>query len=184
MENKRRAAFKQAFLIVILMALIGLVANKVNPRGARFSFHRPVDVADADSFFVQPSSNNARTVGGVAKAPEAIHTISTAQLVRLLQKGQAVLVDARLEVEFQTGHIPTAISLPFEMFLERREIVTQLPKDKWLVCYCDGPPCDKSQLLAQELKDAGFNYVAVYDEGLDVWRRSQGIEQGEGVGHE
>lgn len=183
-RNKRRIAVKQAFLIVTAMTLTGLAANWINHRGARLVLRRPVAIADADSFFTALSSRGSKPIGGVMHSPEAIRIINTSQLVRLLGQGGAVVLDARLEQEYQTGHIPSAQSLPFEEFFERREILSKLPRDKWLVCYCEGPSCDKSHLLAQELQTAGFSHVAVYEEGFSAWQLNQEIASAEGTNHE
>jgi len=58
-------------------------------------------------------------------------------------------------------------------------MLQHLPKDVWLVCYCDGPPCDLGERLAYELQGWGFTRVAVYQGGMADWRKRGGpVEKG------
>ena len=54
-----------------------------------------------------------------------------------------------------------------------------LPKDNWLICYCDGPQCDLSELLAYQLMELGFEKVAIYHEGIEGWiKANKAVEKG------
>ena len=55
------------------------------------------------------------------------------------EKGNFTLVDARPKGAFLGGHIPTAISLPFDSFEESCSTVLPQDKDRMLVFYCGGP---------------------------------------------
>jgi len=55
------------------------------------------------------------------------------------EKGQYTLIDARPTGAFLGGHIPTAISLPFDSFEENCSVVLPQDKDRLLVFYCGGP---------------------------------------------
>ena len=54
-------------------------------------------------------------------------------------KGNYTLVDARPKGAFLTGHIPSAISLPFDSFEESCSTVLPNDKDRLIVFYCGGP---------------------------------------------
>jgi len=54
-------------------------------------------------------------------------------------KGNYTLVDARPKGAFLGGHIPSAISLPFDSFEESCSTVLPEDKDRMLVFYCGGP---------------------------------------------
>ena len=54
-------------------------------------------------------------------------------------KGKYTLVDARPAGAYLTGHIPTAISLPFGNFEESCTTILPQDKDRLLVFYCGGP---------------------------------------------
>jgi hypothetical protein len=55
------------------------------------------------------------------------------------EKGRYTLVDARPTGAYLGGHIPTAISLPFDSFEDNCTTVLPPDKDRLLVFYCGGP---------------------------------------------
>jgi hypothetical protein len=69
--------------------------------------------------------------------------ITNDEVVKLVsmgpEKGQYTLIDARPSGAFLSGHIPTAISLPFDNFEESCSVVLPEDKDRLLVFYCGGP---------------------------------------------
>jgi len=76
------------------------------------------------------------------KVPEK-QKISNDEVVKLVamgpEKGKYTLIDARPAGAFLGGHIPTAISLPFDSFEESCSTVLPEDKDRLLVFYCGGP---------------------------------------------
>lgn len=178
-----RTAIVQACSLMLLSVIIGLTANRMNPRGVAVTKMRPVAMAADDSVFVHELSavRFGREGGRPTLTGEAATTkiIDTRQLLGLLQKRMAVTIDARSEEEFRSGHIAEAVNLPYERYFEFQPLLETLPRDRWIVTYCDGPPCDLSHLLAQELFSAGFTLVAIYEEGLDAWGKINPIVKGE-----
>ena len=69
--------------------------------------------------------------------------ISNDEVVKLVamgpEKGEYTLVDARPTGAYLSGHIPTAISLPFDSFEENCSVTLPQDKDRLLVFYCGGP---------------------------------------------
>jgi hypothetical protein len=69
--------------------------------------------------------------------------ITNDEVVKLVsmgpEKGQYTLIDARPSGAFLSGHIPTAISLPFDNFEESCSVVLPEDKNRLLVFYCGGP---------------------------------------------
>jgi hypothetical protein len=76
------------------------------------------------------------------KVPED-QKITNDEVVKLIamgpKKGKFTMVDARPKGAFLGGHIPTAISLPFDSFEESCSTVLPGDKDRMLVFYCGGP---------------------------------------------
>jgi len=76
------------------------------------------------------------------KVPEH-QKITNAEVVELVamgpDKGHYTLVDARPGGAYLSGHIPTAISLPYGSFQENCTTVLPQDKDGLLVFYCGGP---------------------------------------------
>ncbi len=75
-----------------------------------------------------------------------------------IEVGQAVLIDTRPPEEYNSGHLPGAISVPADE-LEKR--IDDLPQDKRLVAYCRGPYCTMAAEAVRRLSDAGYEAVTV-----------------------
>lgn len=76
----------------------------------------------------------------LAKLPEGVTEIRTAELQTLLDKGADLLViDARPESRYAQSHLPGAVSISVEKLA--KEMGAALPKDKekLLIFYCGGP---------------------------------------------
>jgi hypothetical protein len=76
------------------------------------------------------------------KVPEA-QKITNDEVAKLVamgpSQGKYTLIDARPAGAFLGGHIPTAISLPFDSFEENCTTILPQDKDRLLVFYCGGP---------------------------------------------
>ena len=99
-------------------------------------------------------------------------TISITEAARLFQQNKAVFLDARPEEFYDKGHIQGALSLPWQMVDEKcMEIMDKIPPDCTIITYCDGPACDLSHLLAEFMKDMGFENVRVLVNGWTLWKQ-------------
>ncbi|MFP4349845.1 MAG: rhodanese-like domain-containing protein [Thermodesulfobacteriota bacterium] len=91
----------------------------------------------------------------------------------LFERDEILFVDARPENQYQEGHLPDALIIPWQevdrYFMEAAE---QLEEGKTIVTYCDGESCDLSHELALFLKDMGFADVRVLVNGWTVWKRA------------
>ncbi|HEX7154507.1 MAG TPA: rhodanese-like domain-containing protein [Thermoanaerobaculia bacterium] len=66
--------------------------------------------------------------------PEAaVRRISAQDLKTKMDAGNVVIVDVRSAEQFQTGHIPGAMNMPFASV---EGMMTALPKGKEIVTYC------------------------------------------------
>jgi rhodanese-related sulfurtransferase len=81
-----------------------------------------------------------------------------------------LFLDARPALDYRFGHIPGAINVPYS---EPQASVDELPRDRWLVTYCECPHAESEQ-LAVWLLDHGFEKVRVINEGLQGWRDAGG----------
>ena len=90
------------------------------------------------------------------------------ELLARAHAGEVVVLDVRPEEEYESGHIPGAISLPLE-HLEAR--LDELDPDLEVVAYCRGPLC----LLAPEavaLLRARGHHARCLEDGLPEWRQA------------
>jgi rhodanese-related sulfurtransferase len=88
------------------------------------------------------------------------------ELLRRARSGQAVVLDVRPRQEYDSGHIPGALSVPLEE-LEQR--LAELPADVDVVAYCRGAYCvlayDAVRLLTRHGRSARR-----LPEGMLEWR--------------
>ena len=177
-----RKAVIEALTILVLAVVLGTVSNWIHPRSVVWSAQRPVQPAAQDSLFSVdlPALAVAPAVTTPAGQPKIIGRDA---LVRLLNSHKAQLIDARPLAEYQAGHLPHALALPLEELQRFEQILHNLPRDRWLITYCEGPPCDLSHQLAQVLTQNGYTAVAIYDGGANDWLAGSGVLE-LGGGHE
>ena len=98
------------------------------------------------------------------------------QVKAAMDAGQSfVLVDARPTADYLTSHITGAVSVPF---YDVEAAAEELPSDVWVVTYCGCPHAVSGQ-ARDALAEAGFERVAVLDEGF-YWWEDQGYPISEG----
>lgn len=102
------------------------------------------------------------------KTPE----VSTEQLRRILVEGSAIVLDTRTRAEFDAGHIPGARNLDAPAAEQVAAVVRLVGGDKSapLVLYCNGPFCQASRRLAEQLAAESFTNVRRYQLGIPIWR--------------
>jgi cytochrome c oxidase cbb3-type subunit III len=84
-------------------------------------------------------------------------------------KKSFIIVDARPGSDYLRSHIQGAISIPF---YDMPSAVGLLPKNLWIITYC-GCPHAISGKAADTLKGAGYDKVAVLDEGFFFWQEKE-----------
>jgi rhodanese-related sulfurtransferase len=95
-----------------------------------------------------------------------LQSITTAELLQLLEAGNVVILDVRPEVEYQSGHIPEARSIPIDE-LETR--LDELPRDQEIIAYCRGPYCVFADEAVTLLQKQGYRARRLID-GLPDWQ--------------
>jgi rhodanese-related sulfurtransferase len=88
-----------------------------------------------------------------AEGAHLLQYLEPAKLKKLVDNPQEAiwLIDVRSAVDYQRGHIPIARSFPSNTILSR---LTELPKDKYLIIYCETG--GRAQLVLQSLADKGY----------------------------
>ena len=91
------------------------------------------------------------------KTPE----VSTEELRRILADGSAIVLDSRKRAEYVASHIPGARNAAPRPGAPRSEFAAEVErlvggdKTKALVLYCNGPFCQASKRLSEQLLAAG-----------------------------
>lgn len=150
-------------LILAVSMVLGFVNNSTNPNKIRVQFERPETETVADSLLVQSSQKE-------------VVVVNKQQVAELVEKG-GLLLDVRLPEEFADNHIEGAANIPYELLGEYIDKVDALDKERWIITYCDGPPCEKSVLMADEFKIMGFLRIAVYYDGLEDWLKDEAADE-------
>jgi rhodanese-related sulfurtransferase/biotin operon repressor len=88
------------------------------------------------------------------------------ELLKLVKKGEAMIIDVRPESEFAAGHIPGAINVPIEALPKR---LRSLPKDQEIVAYCRGPYCMFALDAVETLRKKGYRARRL-EEGFPEWK--------------
>jgi rhodanese-related sulfurtransferase/biotin operon repressor len=87
---------------------------------------------------------------------------------RLRSKDAPIVLDVRPTEEFESGHIPGAISVPVT---ELRRRLKELPKRREIVAYCRGAYCAFAPEAVRYLKRKGYK-ARLLEEGMPDWASS------------
>lgn len=118
---------------------------------------------------IESESPYLRENSATAQLPEVL---TLEQVREIVEKRQALILDARPEIFYRMGHIPTAVSLPREDF-ERAyfQLRGKLEPNKRqpIAIYCSGASCEDSHLVKKALLRLGYSNVAVFRGGWSEW---------------
>jgi rhodanese-related sulfurtransferase len=141
-----------------------------------------LNVRDASNAAEPPSDAPVEASPQIVEDPSDGKGMTTAEL-HVAWQGQLVhLVDARLTRQFEEGHIPGALSIPFEeMASGYPAALDTLPIEGPTVVYCDGGDCDASRNVASLLMELGYQNVSIFERGMEAWTRAGfPVESGRG----
>ena len=192
MTDRGQHSLRGILVLLIAGILLGLSYNAIGLRSRRpwglewigrdklgeFAGMEPVTASgngDADSSSLYRGSDDPFAIAATASLPEipALGRPVPIELPALRQyfdADAALIIDARDRVEYEEGHIPGAINLPFDEVITDPVALTNLDSGgRPIVTYCGGGTCEVSLSLAGELFYAGHERVAVYMGGYPEW---------------
>ncbi len=148
---------KDATILLLVAVVLAFAANSISPNGISSggtwydNRHRiELDI---------PPSYDPKT-----------DSLLTMQEAFMLWKNQAVFIDTREQFEYNEGHIPNALNLPFEEWdCCWEEVSAELTPDTIIVCYCGGLDCELSLFAARELKAIGYPNTYIFFGGYQKW---------------
>jgi rhodanese-related sulfurtransferase len=143
---------------------------------------RALGFAAALTVLLTSSTAPAQTIlqATIGEQNQKTAEVSTAEVRRILADGSAILLDTRKRAEYVAGHIAGAKnvappqSAPASEYVAAVEKLVGGDKGKALVLYCNGPNCQASKQLSEQLVGAGFTNVRRYQLGLPMWRTLSG----------
>ena len=102
---------------------------------------------------------------------DAKGVISQDALLEQLRNGEnPIILDVRTPREYQQGHVPGAVNLPYQQ-IGRRLAELQEFKDREVVVYCEVGP--RSRVAQSTLQQAGFTDVRHLAGDMAGWRRAR-----------
>lgn len=150
--------FWQAFLIIAVSALAGILVNTLS-RDSLPVFRSYVTEDAADKSAIRPEDD------------PYISEIDIEMLLSLIESNQVILLDARSPDDFSDAHIRSAINLPLPEFETRYEQLAGLMKQSpFIVTYAGSSTPEKSYLLAGQLRKKGLMDVFVLQGGFQAWQ--------------
>ena len=96
--------------------------------------------------------------------------IPASELNQLIQSGKTpTIIDVRSSHEYQSGHIPGALHLPFWQTYWRTEIIDS-PKDQLVVVYCAHGP--RAGIARFSLSRKGFSKIVYLEGHMSGWYKA------------
>lgn len=128
-------------------------------------------------FFIEPFS-----------VDKDVETYGELEVLEFISKNKGVLIDARLANWYAKSAIPSAINIPFKLFLSDTEERTETLKDlgaeydkngawsfqhaKTILLYCNGAWCGQSPTAINALIELGYpkTKMKYYRGGMQAWQ--------------
>lgn len=95
-----------------------------------------------------------------------LESITLDDLLVRSKNEKIMLIDVRPEEEYNSGHIPDAVSIPLSQLKKR---LNELPKNKTIIAYCRGPLCVMSADAVKILNAQKFKAIRM-EEGYVEWK--------------
>jgi rhodanese-related sulfurtransferase len=92
--------------------------------------------------------------------------MSRQALLDAVASGQVLVIDVRPADEYETGHLPGAVSVPLD---ELRRRLDEVPANQEVVAYCRGRVCELSHEAVALLRSRGVSARAA-EEGMLEWQ--------------
>lgn len=100
------------------------------------------------------------------EAKDGLTPVRRDELLKLVRKGEAMVIDVRPQSEFSAGHIAGAINIPIDS-LPRQ--LRKLPRDQEIVAYCRGPYCMLAYEAVAVLRKKGLRARRL-EGGFPEWK--------------
>jgi rhodanese-related sulfurtransferase len=108
---------------------------------------------------MQACSNNAKT-----------HIAQSALLQQMQESSAPVIIDVRSEYEYQAGHIPTALHIPFWKTFNTEQLRSYSTTQPF-VLYCEHGP--RAGVAKWGLSMQGFENIRYLQGHMSAWRKAE-----------
>ncbi|MEM1330521.1 MAG: rhodanese-like domain-containing protein [Planctomycetota bacterium] len=179
MTATARRARRGSVLVRSLVIIAGTVSVALAHSWVRQAGEEPLTLGADESALQQtvlPPSEDVE-LGGAGMATAATDAgdvlgfeITVDQASRLYDTGMAVFFDARLQHEYEDGHIDGASFVPAEAFATGLPMAVEFAMpDQPVVIYCGGGECEASHNVAAVLQSLGYTRLHIMTEGYPAW---------------
>jgi rhodanese-related sulfurtransferase len=147
-----KSSVKEALMILVLSLATAMLVNGLRPNG--LDLFAPV----------------APTASG-STPTQTDREISIEEAIRRHADQSAIFVDARSAVDYEAGHIQSALNLPdqdIDAWIEA--FIAQTNPEALIIAYCEGPQCALSKSLVDKLIDLGFVNARYLVDGWGQWK--------------
>jgi rhodanese-related sulfurtransferase len=97
---------------------------------------------------------------------DALQPVRREELLKMVRRGEAMVIDVRPAEEYAAGHIAGAVSMPLDAL---PRFLRKLPKEQDIVAYCRGPYCLLAIEAVDKLRKRGFRARRLED-GFPEWK--------------
>lgn len=111
----------------------------------------------------------AKPSTGASSLPRGVLSFTKAQVKEAVEKKSHGILDVRPEKYFKEGHLPGALSLPYDVLPQRLEGLN-LNANGHYILYCDGGDCHASLAAARLMASIGYAHLAIYPGGWQDWQ--------------
>lgn len=133
-----------------------------------FSIFLAAGIGILSLFLLMPAFNSTQSVNA-----SHYENINPAEVENMLNSSDNVaLVDVRTDIEYKSGHIPTAVHHPLWKLEEVTYIESnfKFSKNKKIILYCRTG--NRSQVATEILENYGYNKLFNLVGGIEGWKES------------
>jgi rhodanese-related sulfurtransferase len=160
-----------AWILFAVSLLGGVVLDKIRPKPSPLAYG-------------SPEARSHETAGkgdfGSGRATSLEGDVGLDEMQQISVTRSALILDARPEVFYRLGHIPSALSLPRDDFENRYraiQSVLRASQDKLVVVYCAGTDCHDSQMVGDALRRLGYSHIRLFRGGWGDWESANYPEE-------
>ncbi|MDP1636304.1 MAG: metalloregulator ArsR/SmtB family transcription factor [Gallionellaceae bacterium] len=108
----------------------------------------------------------ARIVRDNFESRDALQPVRREELLKMVRRGDTVVIDVRPAEEYEAGHIAGAVNVPLDSL---PRFLRKLPKEQEIVAYCRGPYCMLAFDAVDKLRKKGRTARRL-EEGFPEWK--------------
>ncbi len=159
--------------IIVVSTLAGVLHNTVRSHPVRLIPLLQSGASTSSPEEAQLESTSAETDDQLQNELTEPGFISIEQVKSYMDDALTFIIDARSEEAFNKGHIPGAINIPHDRFVDYFNYLNKtVPKEALVICYCVSRTCDFSDHVAEELRILGYENVKIFRDGMEAWEEA------------